>query len=102
MGFLVADDRSPGLSVPNSDPLYGTRAYFAIGRVSRDLSEQSSMGAMFTDREYQGSYNRVGGLDGTFRLNQNWNASYRGYMSSTLDPVTGYSFGQHHEGVLVG
>lgn len=102
LGFLVADDRSPGLSVPNSDPLYGTRAYFAIGRVSRDLSEQSSVGAMFTDREYRGSYNRVGGLDGTFRLNQNWNASYRGYMSSTLDPVTGYSFGQHHEGVLVG
>ena len=102
LGFLVADDRSPGLSVPNSDPLYGTRAYFAIARVSRDLSEQSSIGAMYTDREYQGTFNRVGGLDGTFRLNQNWNASYRGYMSSTLDPVTGYSFGQHHEGVLAG
>jgi hypothetical protein len=102
LGFLVADDRSPGLSVPNSDPLYGTRAYFAIARVSRDLSQQSSIGAMYTDREYQATFNRVGGLDGTFRLNQNWNASYRGYMSSTLDPVTGYSFGQHHEGVLAG
>lgn len=102
LGFLVADDRSPGLSVPNGDPLYGTRAYFAIARVSRDLSEQSSIGAMYTDREYQGTYNRVGGLDGTFRLNKNWNASYRGYMSSTLSATTGYSFGQHHEGVLVG
>jgi hypothetical protein len=102
LGFLVADDRSPGLSVPNNDPLYGTRAYFAIGRVSRDLSEQSSVGAMFTDREYQGSYNRVGGLDGTFHLNKNWSASYRGYMSSTLDPIAGYKFGQHNEGVIVG
>ena len=102
LGFLVTDDRSPGLLVPNSDPLYGTRAYFAIGRVSRDLGEQSSVGAMFTDREYQGTYNRVGGLDGTFRINKNWNASYRGYMSSTLDPIAGYEFGQHHEGVLAG
>jgi hypothetical protein len=102
LGFLVADDRSPGLIVPDNDPLRGTRAYFAIARVSRDLGEQSSIGAMYTDREYQNSFNRVGGLDGTFHLNKNWNASYRGYISSTLDPMTGYSFGQHHEGVLAG
>ena len=102
LGFLVADDRSPGLIVPTSDPLYGTRAYFSVARVSRDLGEQSSIGAMYTDREYQNTFNRVGGLDGTFRLNKNWNASYRGYASSTLDALTGYSFGQHHEGVLAG
>jgi hypothetical protein len=101
LGFLVADDRSPGLIVPNSDPLYGQRAHFAIGRVSHDLGEQSSIGAMFTDREFNGTFNRVGGLDGTFRLNKNWTAQYRGYMSSTLDS-TGYSFGQHNEGVLAG
>jgi len=101
LGFLVADDRSPGLIVPNNDPSYGQRAHFAIGRVSHDLGEQSSIGAMFTDREFNGTFNRVGGLDGTFRLNQNWTAQYRGYMSSTLDS-TGYSFGQHNEGVLVG
>ena len=101
LGFLVADDRSPGLIVPDSDPAHGQRAYFAIGRVSRDLGEQSSIGAMYTDREFQGQFNRVGGLDGTFRLNKNWNASYRGYVSSTLSP-TAYGFGQHHEGVLVG
>jgi hypothetical protein len=65
------------------------------------LGEQSSIGAMYTDREFQGQFNRVGGLDGTFRLNKNWNASYRGYVSSTLSPTT-YGFGQHHEGVLVG
>src|SRR5205823_7003825 len=77
------------------------RAHFAIGRVSHDLGEQSSIGAMFTDREFNETFNRVGGLDGTFRLDKNWSAQYRGYMSSTLDS-TGYSFGQHHEGVLVG
>ena len=101
LGFLVADDRSLGLIVPNSDPAYGNRAHFAIGRVSHDIGDQSSIGAMFTDREFYGTFNRVGGLDGTFRLNSNWSAQYRGYMSSTLD-TTGYSFGQHQEGVLVG
>jgi hypothetical protein len=101
LGFLVADDRSPGLIVPDSDPLHGQRAYFAIGRVSHDVGEQSSIGAMFVTREFHGTFNRVGGLDGTFRLNKNWNASYRGYMSSTLD-TNGYSFGQNHDAVLVG
>jgi hypothetical protein len=101
LGFLVADDRSAGFIVPNTDPEYGQRAHFAIGRVSHDIGKQSSIGAMFTDREFQGTFNRVGGLDGTFKLNDNWSAQYRGYMSSTLDS-TGYAFGQHHEGVLVG
>src|SRR5258708_5291808 len=101
LGFLVADDRSPGLIVPPGDPSYNQRAHFAIGRVSHDLGEQSSIGAMYTDREFNGTFNRVGGLDGTFRLDKNWSAQYRGYMSSTLDS-TGYSFGQHQEGVLVG
>ena len=101
LGFLVADDRSPGLIVPPANPSYNQRAHFAIGRVSHDLGEQSSIGAMYTDREFNGTFNRVGGLDGTFRLDKNWSAQYRGYMSSTLDS-TGYSFGQHHEGVLVG
>ena len=101
LGFLVADDRSPGLIVPDDDPAHGQRAYFAIARVSHDLGEQSSIGAMYTDREFQGTFNRAGGLDGTFRLNQKWNASYRGYMSSTLSS-NGYAFGQHHDAVLIG
>ena len=101
LGFLVADDRSPGLIVPDGDPAFGKRAYFAIGRVSHDLGEQSSIGAMYTDREFRGTFNRVGGLDGTFKLNANWNASYRGYMSSTLD-ANGYTFGQHHDAVIIG
>jgi hypothetical protein len=101
LGFFVVDDRSPGEIVPDFDPLHGKRAYFGIGRVSYDIGEQSSVGAMYTDREFQGTFNRVGGLDGVFRVNKNWMATYRGYMSSTLDS-SGYLFGQHHEGVLTG
>ena len=96
LGFFETDDRGPGLSVPDFDPLHGERAYFGIGRVSRDLGEFSSVGAMFTDREFQGTFNRVGGLDGLLHINQNWSAAYRGYMSSSYD-TTGYTFGQFHE-----
>jgi hypothetical protein len=101
LGFLVTDDRSPGLDVLPGDPAYGQRAHFAIGRVSHDIGEQSSVGAMFTDREFMGQFNRAGGLDGTFRLNQNWNAQYRGYVSSTLD-TNGYHFGQLHDANVIG
>lgn len=102
IGFLYANDCAPGNTVPPSDPNYNHCATVGVGRVSHDIGKQSSIGAMYTDRELNGSFNRAGGLDGTFNLNKNWNASYRGYMSSTLDPTLGYLFGQHHEGVLVG
>jgi Domain of unknown function (DUF5916) len=101
LGFLVADDRSPGKIVPPGDPDFGKRAYFAIGRVSHDLGKNSSVAAMFTNREFQNDFNRVGGLDGLLYINKNWNATYRGYMSSTRDP-NGYVFGQFHEAILQG
>jgi len=102
LGFLFANDCAPGHLVPPGDVNYGKCATFGIGRVSHDIGKQSSVGAMYTDREFNGTFNRVGGVDGTFTLNKNWNASYRGYVSSTLDPAAGYLFGQHHEAVLVG
>ncbi len=101
LGFLTADDRSPGKIVPDSDPLHGKRAYFGIGRISYDLGRQSAVAAMYTDREFENNFNRVGGLDGTLHINKNWNATYRGYMSSTSNGGA-YLFGQHHEAVLIG
>ena len=122
LGFFVADDRSPGLIVPDHSPLSGTRAYFAVGRVSHDISAQSSVGAIYVDREYDGDFNRVGGLDATIRLGKNWTSWFRSVVSSTYassaivsalnatgsagtsiaPPAIGYTFGQDHEGVLNG
>jgi hypothetical protein len=116
LGFFVADDRSPGLTVPDHSPLSGTRAYFAVGRVSHDLGDQNSIGAIYVDREYKGDFNRVGGLDASFRLGKNWTSWYRGVVSSTLAssssagtsasgiaaPPVSYLFGQNHEAVLNG
>ncbi len=123
LGFFLADDRSPGLLVPDYSPLAGTRAYFAVGRVSHDIGDQSSVGAVYVDREYDGNFNRVGGLDANIRLGKNWTSWFRSLVSSTYatadvvsavntaasnsgntiaPPAIGYTFGQDHEAVLNG
>ena len=84
VGMLVADDASPGTEVAPDNSLFGKHAYFAVGRVSRDIGSQSSLGLMFTDREVGPYFNRVGGIDGRFKLNDNWVASFQGVVSSTL------------------
>jgi hypothetical protein len=75
IGALVADDRLPGETVPRTDPLTGSRAYFGMLRVSRDLARQSNIGASHVTRQFEGSFNRVADVDGTFRLGKTWTAS---------------------------
>jgi len=86
LGAFVMDDESPGKRVPPGDPLHGKRAYFGIVRINRDIGRQSTLGLIFTDREFENSFNRIGGLDGRFRLGQNWVARFQGVASSTKFP----------------
>jgi uncharacterized protein DUF5916/cellulose/xylan binding protein with CBM9 domain len=85
IGLLATDDRSPGLAVPDSSPLSGIRSYFAIGRVSRDIVQQSSVGAIYTDWECPttGEFNRIGGIDTHLKLNPNWTLEGQGVVSSS-------------------
>jgi len=94
MGFLTADDRSPGLSVPAWDALGGSRQYFTIARVSRDIFKQSNVGAIFTDQEYPAAheYNRIGGLDARLKFSQSWASSLQSVVSSSQTPF-GYEAG---------
>jgi hypothetical protein len=89
LGMLAADDAFPGQQVLPGDPLFDQHAHFVVGRVNRDIGNQSTLGVMFTDREIGRYFNRVGGIDGRFRLNSNWIASFQGVVSSTLcsDPL---------------
>src|SRR5208337_3190364 len=48
------------------------RAYFTVVRATRDLFRQSAVGMIYTDREFAGTFNRVGGVDTRFRLWNNW------------------------------
>jgi hypothetical protein len=83
LGILFADDEAPGKTVPAGDPLFGKRARVGVFRLQRDLFRQSTLGVIYTDRELAGSFNRVGGLDGHFKLGNHWAAAFQGVTSST-------------------
>ena len=95
IGVLTADDRAPGLVVAPSDPLAGSRRYFTIARVSRDIFKQSSIGAIYTDEEYPaaGGFNRIGGIDSRIKLAPSWSATLQSVVSSTLNPGGTYQAG---------
>lgn len=83
LGLLVIDDRTPGEVYAQSDPLYGKHAVFAVGRGSVDLGKGSNLGVIYTDEEFAGSANRVGGLDYTARFNNHWTSTGQSVESST-------------------
>ncbi len=86
VGMLVADTASPSEEVVPGNPLFNQHALFAIGRVSHDLGAQSSIGALYADREVNGFFNRVGSLDGRFKLNRHWTANVQAAYSATVNP----------------
>ena len=111
LGILAADDKSPGEIVPEDDPLALKKATFFIAQVAHDIGAQSSIGVVYTGREFAGFYNRVGGIDVNLRLAKNWTSRFHSVMSSTLDrnstgpatPANGlYNWGTDNEGVLTG
>ena len=106
IGTMLANDRSPGRSVIDTDPLSGASAYFGVVRVNRELGKNSSIGFIYTDRELHTSpntfctdlrcetgFNRVGGVDFQFKLNQNWQMSGQAVTSETK-----FNDGSHESG----
>jgi hypothetical protein len=85
VGLMATDDRAPGQAVPPYFPLAGTRSYFTVARVSRDLFKESSVGALYTDWECPttGEYNRVGGVDTRLKFNTNWTLDGQAVVSSS-------------------
>lgn len=83
-GALLSDDQSPGRSLPEQDPDTGKRAIFSAFRASRDIGNQSSLGVIYTDREFEGASNRTGGFDGRIKLNDNWATAFQAVASSTV------------------
>lgn len=93
VGVLASDDRAPGEALPPTDPHAGERATYTIARVSRDIFQQSTIGAIYTDREFGGGYNRVGGVDANLKLGSNWRWQGAAVTSSTVDVVSGTQSG---------
>jgi hypothetical protein len=87
LGLFVTDDREPGQTVAPGDPLYNKHATIAVGRVSQDLGKGSSIGAIYTDDEFGQGWNRVGGVDFTWRMTDKWIALGQMVESSTKGTV---------------
>jgi hypothetical protein len=83
LGILTINDREPGQTVQPGDPLHNHKAGFYVGRVSQDLGKGSNIGLMYTDEEFGGGFNRVGGADFTWRLNDHWTMQGQAVESST-------------------
>jgi len=83
IGALYANDRAPGKRVTDDDPVFGEKSQNAVLRVSRDVGNLSSVGMIYTDTQFQDSFNRVGGLDARYRIDPHWVATAQGAASST-------------------
>ena len=83
IGALVADEQSPGKRVAEDDPLSGKRARFGILRINRDIFNQSTVGFIFTDRSFENTFNRVGGVDARLKLSENWRTQLQAVTSRT-------------------
>jgi hypothetical protein len=87
LGLLAIDDREPGQTVAAGDPLYHKRALFAVGRVSQDFGKNFSLGAIYTDEEFGQGWNRIGGVDFTWRATDKWTAQGQMVESATKRTV---------------
>ncbi len=94
---LFADDRAPGLVVPDNDPLAGKRAHFGIMRFTRDVLRDSTLGVIYTDREFDGGFNRVGGFDGHIRITKTLSTWFQAVESSTRNTDGSYLAGPAFE-----
>lgn len=94
VGVLSVDDRGPGLNVPEGDPAYGTRSHYYVGRVNRDIGNQSNLGVIFADQQYMNSFNRNGGVDYRTRIAGRWTLTGQGVTSETQSTGSAWQSGQ--------
>jgi uncharacterized protein DUF5916 len=71
VGAIGINDRAPVEEAEDPD-LAGSRAAVGALRVQRELGEESTVGMFVSDRELEGSYNRMFSLDSRLKIGSNW------------------------------
>jgi len=84
-GGLFANDKAPGQSVDETDPRFGKMATIGVVRAQREFGDQSYVGGIVTDREIGPAANRVFGVDGRWRIDDNWSLEGQWVGSRTID-----------------
>ncbi len=87
-GAILINDEAPGLNRAATDPLSGEKANIGIIRGFRDISDQSRIGFLLTDRELADGFNRVGAIDGRIKLTDNWVTEMQ-LTGTESEPATG-------------
>ena len=96
-GVLASGDRSTGQPWADGlNPDLGRRAEFTIGRAMYGFGKGSYVGAIYTGRDFNGSTNRVGGVDFSYLLSDRH--SFAGNLLQTAstnpgDPAAKRGFG---------
>lgn len=89
-GVFVADDRRNTFTIPSNQRsalvTLDEPVQSGVVRWRRDVGATSTLGGLYTDREADGYHNRVGGLDGFFRLSATDTVSFQALRSDTLYP----------------
>lgn len=68
--------------LPDASP-EGDRAHFPVLRVKHALHDDSFLGGVYTGRETDVGFNRVGGLDGQLRVGESRTLEFSGLLSDT-------------------
>lgn len=86
IGYMTALDSKPTESLWEIKDAMGgeEKALFNIFRVKMDLYNESYLGLTFTDKEIDGSFNRVFGVDGQLKFKKNFYLVYQASLSKTL------------------
>jgi hypothetical protein len=87
-GAIAINDEAPGLNRSANDPLNGEKANIGILRGFRDISDQSRVGFLLTDRELGDGFNRVASVDGRFKLTDNWITNMQ-FVGTESEPALG-------------
>jgi hypothetical protein len=88
--FVARDDEPPAVILPSNQfsrvGLLDDEVSSGVLRYRRDVFQNSTIGVLFTDRESGDYSNRVGGVDGFFRLNDKNTLRFQALISDTEDP----------------
>ena len=88
IGTLFIDDEAPGKARPDDDPLAGESADVSVFRLFREISDQSRVGFLYTNREFGSSFNEVASLDGHIVLTDNWSTDLQ-YIDTSTQRLSG-------------
>ena len=85
IGVMYANDKAAGSLNDPGDPTFSQAAQTFVGRVRYDLYAESSIGAIYTDRQFLDSFNRVAGVDANFRVGDTHSFGIRAAGSEDRD-----------------